>query len=195
MGRVRDWSERLVSEDSGKRTLAFASFLESTIVPIPLEALVAPLMVAHPRHAWRIALAILLGCLAGALLFYFVALWLFDPVVRPALESLGLMEAFEAARSRLGESGLFWAIFLVSASPVPFQLATLGAGAVGGNVFVFMAAVATSRALRYYGLAALARLLGPRIQRWAGGKRQLVLGGILLLLAIWGLATLLTGGG
>lgn len=194
MRRVRDWSERLVSEDSGKRTLAFASFLESTVVPIPLEALVAPLMVAHPRHAWRIAFVILLGCLVGALLFYFVALWLFDPVVRPALEALGLMESFEAARSRLDRSGLFWAIFLVSVSPVPFQLATLGAGAVGGNVLVFMAAVASSRALRYYGLAALARLLGPRIQSWAGGKRQLVVGGILLLLAAWGLMAIFGGG-
>ena len=176
------WTERLARHRSG---LAALSFAESTVVPIPLETIVAPLMVGHHRHATTIALAIWLGCLAGALLFYGLGLWLFDPVVRPALDWLGLLEDFEEMSADLEQSGFFWTVFLVSFLPAPMQLATLGAGAVGGSLPVFLAAIAASRGLRYFGLALLARLVGPRIAEMRIPKGRLMLGLLALGLAGW----------
>ena len=80
-----DLLHRLARHRAG---LAAASFAESTVVPLPLETVVLPLMVGHPRRALTIALAIWLGCLAGAALFYGLGFWLADPVVRPALAML-----------------------------------------------------------------------------------------------------------
>ncbi|MEN3793218.1 VTT domain-containing protein [Fulvimarina sp. MAC3] len=178
-------SNALVRERAGKLRLTAASFLESTVVPIPLEVLVIPLMTAHPKRAVSIAHAILAGCLVGAFLFYWLGRVLFDPVVVPALDGLGLMETYRTAEAQLAGKDLFWAIFLVSLSPVPFQLATLSAGTLGANPLTFILAVAASRAIRYYGLALLAAIFGDRILALAGGKRQLMIGLVLLLLTGW----------
>lgn len=181
----KSWAEALTDETAGRRQLALASFLESTIVPVPLEALVAPLMVANSRQAFRVAIAIWIGCLLGALTFYLLAWLLFEPVVQPGLEALGLVDTFAEMERRLGESGMFWTVFVISVTPAPFQLATLGAGSLGANIFVFMAAVALSRGIRYFGLAAIARIVGPPIVNLLNGKTTFVLGATVGLLALY----------
>jgi membrane protein YqaA with SNARE-associated domain len=185
MRLVEQISDKFVREESGQRRLAFASFLEATVVPIPLETVVAPLMAAHPGRAYRIAVAILVGCVVGALLFYLLAQWLYDPVVAPALDFLGLHESFERARERMSAGHLFWAVFLVSVTPVPFQLATLGAGATGGSLISFMLAVTLSRAIRYFGLAYLSKHFGPPLIEHLGGRGPLLVQGTVILLLIY----------
>ena len=176
------WTTRFARHRSG---LAAISFAESTVVPIPLETIVAPLMVGHHRHSMTIATAIWLGCLVGASLFYWVGFWLADPVVQPVLDWLGLREDFEGMTSDLDEGGLFWTVFLVSFSPAPMQLATLGAGTVKGNFLVFLGAIAASRGLRYYGLAVLAMIFGPRITELDIPKGRVVLVLFLVFAGAW----------
>lgn len=183
-----DLLHRLARHRTG---LAAISFAESTVVPIPLETVVVPLMVGHSKRALGIALVVWLGCLAGALLFYGLGLWLADPIVRPALAALGFERDFVALTERLGGGGLFWTVFLVSFSPAPMQLATLGAGAAGGNIFSFLAAIALSRGLRYFGLALLAQIVGPRVARFGVPKRILVPAMIVVFATIWALARLI----
>lgn len=49
---------------------AVVSFMESTVLPVPLELLLVPLMQTRRRLVWRLAAAALAGCLAGALAGY-----------------------------------------------------------------------------------------------------------------------------
>lgn len=183
--RIRHWSERLARHRTG---LALLSFAESTVVPIPLETIVAPLMVGHHRQSYGIALSIWLGCLAGASLFYSVGLWAFDPLVRPLLEWLGLMQSITSITEDLDRQGLFWSVFLVSFSPAPMQLATLGAGSVDGNFSVFLAAIAASRGLRYFGLALLAQFVGPKIAHLDIPTGRLMVGLLAIGLIIWAIS-------
>jgi membrane protein YqaA with SNARE-associated domain len=181
------WTTRLARHRSG---LAALSFAESTVVPIPLETIVAPLMVGHHRHSITIATAIWLGCLVGASLFYLVGFWLSEPVVQPVLDWLGLREDFESMTRDLDEGGLFWTVFVVSLSPAPMQLSTLGAGTVQGNFLVFLGAIAASRGLRYFGLAVLAMIFGPRIAEFHVPKGRLILTLFLILVGTWALIQL-----
>lgn len=176
------WTDRLAAHKTG---LAALSFAESTVVPIPLETIVAPLMIGHPKRSITIAISIWLGCLAGASLFYFVGLLLRDPVVIPVIDWLGLMGSYDDLSNDINSGGVFWTVFLVSFSPAPMQLATLGAGAVGGNFLVFFTAIAASRGIRYFGLAILAQLLGDRINKLDIPKRKLVPAIMLLVVAGW----------
>lgn len=176
------WTDWLAGHRSG---LAALSFAESTVVPIPLETVVAPLMIGHPKRSITIAVAIWLGCLAGASLFYFVGLWLRDPVVIPVIEWLGLIETYEDLSNDIDSGGTFWTVFLVSFSPAPMQIATLGTGAVGANFAVFFAAIAISRGIRYFGLAILAQLLGEKISELNIPKRKLVPSMISLIVFAW----------
>lgn len=163
------------------------SFAESTVVPVPLETVVAPLMVGHHRRAITIATAIWIGCLAGAALFYWIGFWLADPVVQPALDWLGLSGDFAEITEGLDQDSLFWTVFLVSFSPAPMQLATLGAGTVQGNFLVFIGAIAASRGLRYFGLALLARILGPRLTELEIPKTRVILILFLVFAGGWAL--------
>lgn len=184
----RDWLDRLSRHRTGLATLSFA---ESTIVPIPLETVVAPLMVGHPRRALTIAAAIWIGCLIGATVFYIIGFWAVDPIVRPALQTLGLIDDFDNMADKLGREGLFWTVFLVSFSPAPMQLATLGAGAAQGNFLSFIAAIALSRGLRYFGLAVFAQFIGERIARLRIRRRYLIVGLMVILALVWGVFQLI----
>lgn len=178
------WVGRLAR---GRWGIGVLSGLESTVVPIPLEAILIPLMVSHPRRAWTLALAAWVGCLIGSLLFYFVGALLYDPVVAPALAALGLEAPFEDVRARLDEgTSFFVAVLLISVSPAPMQLATLGAGAVGGPVVLFLSAIALSRGARYFGLALLAGWLGHRLERMRVRKRWVLLGTLAVLVLGYG---------
>lgn len=189
-GELPGWVTSLAGSRLG---IGLLSALESTIVPIPFEAILVPLMVSHPGRSWAIALAAWLGSVVGATLFYFLGLWLYDPVVAPALAALGLEASFEAVRARLEEgSSLFLAVLLISISPAPMQLATLGAGAVGGSLPVFIAAIAVSRGLRYFGLALLARRLGERLERMRVRRLWVLLGTLAVLGVGWALYQSLT---
>ena len=177
------WIGRL---SRSRRGIAALSAAESTVVPIPLEAILIPLMLSAPRRALGLGLAALAGCVAGALLFYALGFWLFEPVVSPALEWLGWKDEFRGVSARLtDESSFFTAVLLISLSPIPMQIATLGAGAVHGPVWLFVAAIALSRGLRYLGLAALARLLGARLERMRIPRRTVFLGTLAALGAVW----------
>lgn len=155
-----DWITRFAENRLGLATL---SAMESTVLPIPLEAVLVPLMVGRPGHALRIGLWALLGCLIGSLALYGAGL-LAQPLVDPVLQWLSLTQAFEDMQSRLTGGNLFVTVLIIAISPAPIQLASLGAGVVGANPLVFLAAVGVSRAVRYLGLGLLAKWLGPRLQ-------------------------------
>ena len=178
------WPSRLAHSRIGLVVLAFG---EATFVPLPIEALVAPLMVAYPKRAMAMAVLLWLGNLAGALAFYVIGFTLAEPLVEPVLGQLGLLDAFAEIVQTLSGENLFWSVFMVSLLPAPLQLATLGAGAIGGHLLIFLAAIASSRAIRYAGLALLARIAGQAIEAHIRPrKRTILLGTAVVMLGGWG---------
>lgn len=182
IGPIGRWSARLARSKLGVGLLSVG---ESTVVPIPLETILLPVMVAWPRRAIPIALIATLGAVIGSALFYLAGYLLYDPVVEPALRALGVEAQYEAAVERLSGEGFFWTVFIVSLGPAPLQLATLGAGASGMNFLSFLVAIATSRAIRYVGMAVLCHLLGERIQRYRLPKWAIIVGTLAFIAAMW----------
>ncbi|UOM33055.1 YqaA family protein [Acuticoccus sp. I52.16.1] len=175
-------SQRLAHSEVGVTALSLG---ESTVVPIPLEAVILPLMLAWPRRSWAIATAALVGALIGASLFYAVGNLLFEPVVQPLLQRFGLEATYQSTLDDLSQGGYFWTVFLISVGPAPLQLATLGAGASELGFLTFFAAITASRAIRYFGLALLCRLLGERIKRYRVPKWVTLLASLAFLVAFW----------
>jgi len=140
-------------------TLGLASFLESIIVPVPLEAILIPLMQARRDRIWWLAGFALLGCVCGAICGYFVGLWFMASIGEQAIAYFGGQEAFDEAQQQMAENG-FWFVISVSLVPVPFQIAMLAAGAAKYSFALFMLATLISRGVRYFGLAVLVYFLG-----------------------------------
>lgn len=143
--------------------VAVASFLESLILPIPLETLLIPLMQARRDKLIAIAMAALIGCLVGATLGYTIGLFIFESVGNHLIAWLWTMEQYHQVEQQMQLNG-FWFVLSVGITPVPFQLAMLAAGAMSYAFLLFLLATLLARGLRYFGLAILVWKFGDAAQ-------------------------------
>ncbi|MDQ8203836.1 VTT domain-containing protein [Pelagicoccus sp. SDUM812003] len=155
--------KRLIESDRMLWGVGLASFLESTVLPIPLETILFPLMQARRDRMLLISLVVLLGCLLGATAGYAVGYFLFDAVGQWIVDRFSSEEQFDTVMQRMDESG-FAFVFSVGVTPLPFQIAMLAAGATKLSFVTFITAAALSRGLRYFGLALLVFWLGDRAE-------------------------------
>lgn len=151
--------------------LALASFLETIIVPIAIELVLVPFMLANRRQIWLIATVTLAGCLVAAVVGYLVGALLFDTVGQWAIDTFDLGRAYASYETQFRDYG-FWAIVLVGVTPIPFPIAMLAAGAAHYSIPLYLVACALARGVRYYGLAALILAFGPAVDRWMRRFRQ-----------------------
>ncbi|GAB55339.1 DedA family protein BAL199 [Glaciecola punicea ACAM 611] len=164
-----------------------ASFLESTIVPIPLEAILVPLMQKRREKLWIIATVTTLGCMLGALLGYAVGYYLFDIARDFIMDYITSEEQFEIFQGTMKDQG-FWLIFSTGITPVPLQLAMLAAGVSQYSLILYMIAVTSSRIIRYFGLALLVYYFGDKTEALIRQyKFQAIVIGVLAVLLFLGL--------
>jgi membrane protein YqaA with SNARE-associated domain len=176
MTRVERWRKRIENSPHGLWLIGAASYLESIIIPIPLEVVLIPYLMARRDRAWTIATVVTVGCLLGALTGYGVGAALLESIGQTWIEHLGWGSQMESFRSQFQEHG-FWAIVGVGVVPVPFQVAMLVAGAAGYPLALFVLASAIARGIRYYGLAGLVVFFGERAQRlWDDHAQAVMLG-------------------
>lgn len=143
--------------------VSFASFLESLIVPIPLEALLIPAMQARRDKIVLLTLAAILGCLAGAIVGYAIGFFVFEVIGSQLIELFWTAEQFQQVQQQMQVHG-FWFVLSIGITPVPFQLAMLAAGAVGYSFVLFLLATIIARGLRYAAVGLLVWQFGDAAQ-------------------------------
>lgn len=140
-----------------------ASFLESTVVPIPLEAILVPLMQTRREKIWLIATMTTLGCMLGSLVGYGIGYYFFDFARDFIMEYMLSEQKLESFQSTMKDHG-FWLIFSTGVTPVPLQLAMIAAGVSKYSLALYMLAITTSRVIRYFGLAILVYYFGDKTE-------------------------------
>ena len=153
------WSRHRHAE----RYLAGLSFTESVIFPIPPDVMLAPMALARPEKAWRFAWITTLFSVLGGVCGYFLGLWLYEPVVLPAMEYLGKHDVFAKVQQWFTEYGV-WVVFIAGFSPIPYKLFTVGAGLMSMAFWPFLLASFIARASRFFLVAGL--------MYWGGEKMQ-----------------------
>ncbi len=144
-------------------SITLASLLESTVVPIPLEALLIPLMQTRREKLWLIALMATIGCLIGAMLGYLFGHFLFDLMREFIMQHLTTEEQFATFQEQMKTDG-FWFIFSTGVTPIPLQIAMLAAGVTAYSIPLFLLATAMGRVIRYFGLAVLVYYFGNKTE-------------------------------
>ena len=161
---IKHQTERFIRSKHMLSALTAASFLESIIVPIPLEAVMVPLMQARRDKIWLIALMATLGCIAGALVGYGVGYFLFDAVGQWLIDTFFSAEQYQQVEQQMQSKG-FWFVLSVGIVPIPFQIAMLAAGATKYSLSLYLLATLIARSLRYFGLALVVYYAGNHAQR------------------------------
>ncbi|MGM0858728.1 MAG: YqaA family protein [Pseudomonadota bacterium] len=181
--RTKAWFVRINGSRHMLWLLAGLSFLETIILPIPIELVLLPLMAVNRQRLWAIAAATTLGCLAASLIGYGIGMVLFQSIGTWFIDTMGMQDAYTSFQRFFEQYG-FVAILTLGILPIPFQIAMITAGLSGYPVLMFALAALLARGLRYFGLAWLVHRFGNRvILLW---KRHALItslvGGVLVLL-------------
>ncbi len=172
-----------------ERYLFGLSFTESVIFPIPPDVMLAPMALAHPERAWRLAWLTTLASVLGGIFGYWLGYLLYDPVVLPVIQYMGYQETFALVEGWFSEYGV-WVVFIAGFSPIPYKLFTVGAGLMHMAFLPFVIASFIGRASRFFLVAGL--------MYWGGARMQAKLREIVDILgwgtvALGGLAYLIYG--
>lgn len=163
-----------------QRYLFGLSFTESVIFPIPPDVMLAPMALAQPDKAWRLAWLTTLASLLGGIVGYWLGFLLYEPVVLPFIEYMGYQDAFALVERWFSQYGV-WVVFIAGFSPIPYKLFTVGAGLMQMAFLPFVLASFIGRASRFFLVAGL--------MYWGGEKMQTKLRDIVDVLG-WGTVAL-----
>ncbi len=150
------WFVRHAESKHALGWLGIIAFFDTIFLPIAPEIFMVALMLAHPKR-WKAYLAIALtASIAGAIVSYFIAYFLFTQLGPLLLRSDAMQHAFLAAQHLFG-SHIFLTMVTTSFTPVPDKLFIYAAGFLQVNFFLFIAGHFVGRGAR---MAALLYLTG-----------------------------------
>ena len=154
--------------------LAAVAFAESSVFPIPPDALLIPMTLARPDRAWRFAAICLGGSVAGGVLGYAIGYFVFDQLMRlplaHALFGPDPLGAFQAWYARWGLA----VILIKGLTPIPYKLVTITSGAAKFNFAVFVAASIVTRGARFFLVVTLLRAFGTEVRDFIERRLTLV---------------------
>lgn len=105
--RVKQWVVRLNHSRHMLWLLGILSFLETIILPIPIELVLIPLMAINKSRLWAIATAATVGCLTASLIGYGVGMVLFQSIGSWFIETMGMQNTYASFQDFLTNMGLW----------------------------------------------------------------------------------------
>ena len=156
--RVLGWA----AHPKARWYLGVLSFAESSFFPVPPDVMLAPMALARPVDAWRLAALTTITSVAGGVLGYFIGYFALE-LVEPWMVSAGHWDGYLQARDWFQTWG-FWAVLAAGFSPIPYKLFTVAAGALAMFMPVFILASLVGRGGRFFLVAGLIRWGGAPME-------------------------------
>lgn len=140
-------------KESGKKYIipmvGVFAFLESIIIPIPVDVFTLVLSAAQPKKWFRIATVATLGSVLGGVAAYFIGAYFFDTVGIQIVQMFHLESVYEIVLTSFNR-GVFIVMFTSAFTPVPYKIFTLAGGALNVALVPFIVASLIGRGLRFY---------------------------------------------
>ena len=157
--RVMMWSRHPHAE----RYLVGVSFLESSFFPVPTALMLAPMVMADRRRAWRLAGLATIASVLGGLFGYFIGYFLFESLGKMIIDFYDA-DALETTREWFDRYGV-WLVLLAGVTPIPYKIFTIAAGALGLPIGWFILASIIGRAAQFFLVAWLLWWGGEKLER------------------------------
>jgi len=156
--KVMEWA----AHPHAERYLIGISVFESICFPVPTALMVAPMAVARPERAVRIALIATTMSVLGGIIGYYLGFFAIN-AIEPIIKDVGYWDKYLVAQSWFAEWG-FWAVVIAGFSPIPFKLFTLSAGALSMAILPFILAATVGRAAHFFLVSLLMAWAGPKME-------------------------------
>ncbi len=159
-----DWTLKQAEHKFAPRMLALLTFAESVFFPIPPDVLLAPMVLAKPEKAWRLASLTTVSSILGGTVGYILGYLMFEPWIQPLITEFGYQHRFDIVMNWFNEWGV-WVVFIAGFSPIPYKLFTVSAGFLQMAFLPFLFASAIGRGLRFFLVAGLIQWGGSVIEK------------------------------
>ena len=156
--RVMRWSRHRHAE----WYLGAMSFAESSFFPIPVDVMLAPMVMARPNRWVRFALNATILSVLGGIAGYAIGYLTFE-AIEPWLQTTKYWASYITSRDWFDRYGV-WAIFVAGFSPIPYKVFTIAAGVAVLNLPGFIIASIVGRGARFFLVAAAVRFAGVRYE-------------------------------
>jgi len=163
MKRLYDWTLAKAAHRHAERWLAFISFIESSVFPIPPDVMLLPMCLARRERCLRYAGICTLASVVGGLAGYGIGYFFWQAVGEPIIAFYGYEAQFAEFQTRFDDYGALL-VFLFGLTFFPYKVITLAAGVAAMDPLAFLVASIAARAPRFYVEAALLWKFGAPIR-------------------------------
>jgi membrane protein YqaA with SNARE-associated domain len=156
--RMYDWVLHFAHHKHSTTAQFGLSFAESSFFPIPPDVLLGPLCLGNRKKSMWFATVTKVASIMGAYLGYligFAFIWVALMIPGITQEKIAWLGGEFEARGQ-------WYVFIAALTPIPFKLLTITAGFAEMNLLVFTLACLIGRSMRFYGVAGVFWLIGPK---------------------------------
>ncbi|MBF0144853.1 MAG: DedA family protein [Magnetococcales bacterium] len=181
MQKLYFWVMEKAGHKHAEWWLAVISFIESSIFPIPPDVMLIPMILATPGKWFRLAMVCTLSSVAGGYLGYAIGHFFMDTLGIAILNMFHLTEKFHAFKPLVDMYGV-WVIIIKGATPIPYKLITIAAGAFDFDLLRFTFASFVARAMRFFLVAVLLWKFGPAIRGFIEKRLKLVMMAVVVLI-------------
>ncbi|MEK6766023.1 MAG: YqaA family protein [Planctomycetota bacterium] len=161
--RLYDWTIHWAQTPHSTWALFILAFCESFFFPIPPDVLLIALAVALPAKSFRYAWICSIGSVLGGCFGYLIGYEFFEYVGRPIISFYNITDVFDTVRMYYQSNAFFW-ILVAGFTPIPYKVFTIAAGVCEVNIFILILASAISRSARFFMVAGLFYVFGPKIK-------------------------------
>ena len=161
---IYEWTLKWAEHKFAPRMLAVLTFAESVFFPIPPDVLLAPMVLAKPEKAWRLASLTTVSSIVGGVVGYLLGYLMFEPWIQPLITEFGYQDRFDIAMEWFAQWGV-WVVFIAGFSPIPYKLFTVSAGFLQMAFLPFVLASAVGRGMRFFLVAGLIQWGGSAMEK------------------------------
>ncbi len=161
--RLYSWVLHWAETPYGSWALFLLALSESSFFPVPPDVLLIALAVSIPKKSFKYALICTAGSLIGGCLGYLIGWQFMVTVGEKIIQFYGLTHKMQYIKDLYMQYDA-WAIGIAGFTPIPYKVFTISAGAFDINFTVFVITSAISRAARFFLVAWLIYLFGPKIK-------------------------------
>ncbi|MCH7927968.1 MAG: DedA family protein [Candidatus Dadabacteria bacterium] len=161
--KLYDWVIHWAETKYGVPVMAFISFIESSIFPIPPDPLLIALGLSRPNKAILYAIICSVASVAGGLVGYLIGWTIWEIVSEFFLTYLFSVDAFNYVEIKYNENA-FLAILGAAFTPIPYKVFTITAGVFKINLATFILASSIGRSARFLIEGSLIYFFGEKIR-------------------------------
>ena len=163
--KLYDWTMSLADHPRALWVLAFVSFIESSVFPIPPDVLMIPMILARPSRAFVIAGVAMVASVLGGMLGYIIGAFAFETIGEPILSALGKEAAAVRFNERFNDLG-FWPVLIAGLTPFPYKIITIMSGWSAMPLGTFIITSIIARGLRFFAVAGLLWYFGAPVREF-----------------------------